>query len=196
MKTLNTLLAASALAAAFAVSANAAETLAGANAPASVGATGSIAKYINFTKTDNAISLGDLGGAQKVGLFESTTDAGTDGAEITWDANTHISVKVKNGAALKSDSSAGNVESDELPTQFRTQVKGRKVSEGATAIAGVVNTAYTGLGLSAPAAEKTYTFEHGPASGLKLDVQATRDGVDDHYGAYSTDVTLTFSDLN
>jgi len=62
MKNIKSFLAATVLAVGFAGSAQAAETLAGASAPTGTTVGGSIVKYINFTKTDNLINLGDLGG--------------------------------------------------------------------------------------------------------------------------------------
>lgn len=207
MKNFKSLILASAFAAAFAGSANAApaNTLAGANAPSSVGASGSIAKYISFTKTDNAINLGNLGGATATGTWTTGVDITavptgapandlSASAEVEWDANTHISVAVTNGANLVADGTSG----DTLPTQFLAKVKGRGVKVGTATTALTTNNAlYTAsTGSSAPTNATTYNFDHGPASGLLLDVQATRSGVDDHYGNYSTSVTLNFSDLD
>lgn len=195
-------------------------------APGSVSAQGTIEKYIHFDVAHTNINLSDIGGptfgtssvgfSRTFGSSQGTPGqnpadewvaSGTDNsAEVVFDANTHIRVVITNGADMSNSGipgiRAGDV--DTLPTMFRTWVKGRGVTHETQGPLTVNNTTYRDLGLTpsgGATAGQVYTqpslvFSHGLGSGLKLDVQVTRSGENDHFGIYTTSATLSWIDLN
>ena len=141
-----------------------------------------------------------------------------DSAEITWDANTHLSVKLDYGKLLRTTQGPhpANGITDSLTTRYLVQAKGRLVKNTDNVDITTYPQPRPDASTPAPNApvyqsegsvvaptfnggrhpSQTFKYDNGPSNGLKLDVLAQRQGVDDHYGQYVADITLTWADLN
>lgn len=207
----------------------AANDLAGAGAPGTVSATGTLEKYIAFNPISLNVNMADLGGpslgtAMDTRVFGSsqadpssldgpdvwvTSPPTGNAAEIRFDSNSHLQLVIKNHAEMSNAGTVGidAAGADVLPTAFRTWVKGSSVTRIKNSIPTVVTTDivnYKDLGLTQSGGPNPLGFQiqpvlqfgHGPDSGVKLDVQVTRAGENDHYGTYQTSATLTWTDLD
>jgi hypothetical protein len=159
--------------------------------PTVINASGTIAKYVNFTTIDTTVEF-PLGDPTYVGTASS---AGGYGASISVDSNTHLSLVVTNGDNM-STNEGGSV--DTLPTTFTLRVGGREVRDGVVPGAGAVlaSNSFLELAPSGPNAVTSLNYAHGYNSWVTLDATVTRSGVDDHFGAYSTSASLVWADLN
>jgi hypothetical protein len=172
--------------------------------PSPITIGGSLDKYVNFTKMDTSINLGDLGGPQLIAASAHSPSPSTypngypvnmgniaDSAEITFDSNSHIKLVISQLPDLSTTDANGIV--DTLPTDFHIELKGRQVKDGAGNTL-ISNQGSFGLWDHTDAVQ-TYVFGHGPNSGINLSLRYDRSGLDDHAGTYSTSATMTWSDL-
>jgi hypothetical protein len=173
--------------------------------PTNISIGGSLDKYVNFTKIDTSINMGDLGGPQLINGHSHSPSIGTfptgyggyyggsgaDAAEITFDSNTHLRLDISAFPDLSTTDANGIV--DTIPVGTWTEVKGRQVKSAGGSILTTNNANYS-YGTETPLAQ-SFIFGHGPASGINLSLYYTRTGMDDHAGAYSTSATMTWSDL-
>jgi hypothetical protein len=160
--------------------------------PSVINASGTIAKYVNFDYIDTTVDV-PLGAPTYTG--EVSTFAGSGGAGIYFSSNTHLTLVVTNGADLTTNEGGST---DTLPTTFSIRVGGREVRDGVVPGAGTVLVAndFVQLAPTGPGAVSSFNYMHGYSNWVGMDVTATRSGVDDHFGAYSTDATLVWADLN
>lgn len=210
MKTLN-LLVSAALATfatvAFSDVARAGVSTTGQTNPSPISVNGTITKYVNFVINNTIINMRDFGGPAYTGNFVSgqlpAGHAGDD-AQVTFDANTHISVNIVNGEQFRNNSSGAHHD-ELLATEFKISVKGNDVRKNnpGGAVAASSNAAYVSQGYSPaspdfPAAPISNTFVYGSGSGngLLVGAKALRSGLSDHHGVYATSqTTLTWLDL-
>lgn len=199
MKNLKTLFVAAAATIALSSAAHAGVSTTGQTDPSPINASGTIAKYVNFTNMDTSINAQDLGGpllvdsnAHSAGaIVYPTGSAGggvaADAAEIEFDANTHIGLTVAPLADLSTTDSYGTYT---LPTEFHVEVKGN--------VTGSINVnspgAFSGSYLHSNTTQN-YVFGHGADSGINFSVKYQRNGLSDHAGIYTTSAALTWADL-
>jgi hypothetical protein len=155
-----------------------------------VNASGTIDKYVSFYTPDLEIGLPTVEGNSSIDWVSAANPA-----EIMWDANTHIELTIAPQGDLKTGS---GVHQDTLPTTFLSQVKGRSVwlTNTSGALLTTDNGAYAAAQETPSSSSVTYVFGHGPTSGVLVNVKATRQGVDDHHGEYTTSANLSWVDLN
>jgi hypothetical protein len=138
---------------------------------------GATVEYIIFTNVQTDIDLGDLGGPQFTGTFQSAP------ALVEVDANVFLQAFVTNGANLAA--AGGHI----LPTRFVNSVKGTGIWNGA-----VFATAGYSVAQTTEAWETWFVnFAPGPGSGLQTILAIDRQGMRDHAGTYQTISALTWS---
>ncbi len=158
-------------------------------APATLSASGTIVKYVQFTdpKDETRAVAVDLGAPTSTDVAKSSAPA-----VISFAANTHIQLTVVNGGDMATASKSGKA--DSLVTRFIVGVKGSDVKAGTTAVD--TSKGFADLAPTLKDGSSTFTFGHGPGSGVRLNIEADRKGLDDLFGTYSTNATLTWADLD
>ena len=140
------------------------------------------AEYVKFKINDASIQLGNLGGPAWKGLFEGVP------ATIEFSSNVPVSVQYQTGQNLHS------VIGYTLPTQFMVRLKGSGLTNNQMfAFRSSYGPAFD---LGGPNSQGYVIFAPNAISnGLQLQVQATRNGVNDPAGVYTTNIVLNWCKL-
>lgn len=154
-------------------------------APSSLIFTGEIVPYLVFTHVQNSVAM-NLGNPGDIGIAVSGQ---------TWvEANSNYFVRVSythgTDATTTFTDGDGHPASATLPTTFKSELQGKGVINGYPfnfasyiPLPSAGNPGETGI----------ITMEPGYNSGVKTAINVTRNGLHDHFGAYTTSVTLNWT---